>query len=366
MGKSLSLSVGAFALALAACSMITTEPLGNSTGPVREGAITYTLPMTLVKLAVVRYATSRAYDIAEFSETPCGEQKFCSEVLTVPDPIHRYLVNYKGNAFYDDELTLTVSEKGYMKNAWGKSVDRTGDILVSATRFTLGDVPEPKAFSDERGAPSLIDVILLDPHDAQMLDAVNGRLHKYGLGLSCAGACGPRAPPVAGQAEQIYYRHKSTIFLSVSHGASVTPKSVYPLLSFNGSPLIAHRIERSPFVTRETTVAYHADGMVNQVKHNKPSEALGLVTIAGKVAGAIVFAPVNALTQQTNQLTAQKNYLVAREALLKQQADSIQAAAKRSAVADVRVPPTNPALSVGTAMDAGRDDPASLSKEGTK
>lgn len=307
--------------------MITTEPLGNSAGPVREGAITYALPMTLVKLAVVRYSKSGAHDIAEFLDKPCKE--ICSEALTVPDPTHRYLVNYKGNAFYDDDLTLTVNDKGYMEKASGKATDRTGDILVAATRFTFGDVPAPKAFADdERGPAVLVDIILFDPHDVRMLDATNKQLRKYNLIVSCGGACAQRAPTVAGEAEQIYYRHKSTIFLSVTNVATGTLKSVHHLMSFNGSPLIAHRIERSPFVARDTTIDYHGDGMIKQVQHKKPSEALGLVTIAGNVAGAIVFAPVNALNQQTKQLNAQKSYLEAREALLKQQSDAMQTTAR--------------------------------------
>jgi hypothetical protein len=95
-------------------------------------------------------------------------------------------------------------------------------------------------------------------------------------------------------------------------------KGLHPVPSFNGSPLIAHRIDRSPFVSRETAIVYN-NGVATSVSHKKPSEGLGLVTSVGSVAGAIVFAPVNALTAQTTKASKETQYLQAREALLKQQ-----------------------------------------------
>jgi hypothetical protein len=292
--------------------------------------------MTIVKLAVIGSPLSKTYDIAEFDEKAACTTKICSEVLTVPDPQHNYVVKFRGSILSDDNLTLQVSDKGYLESADGTAVDRTGDIIVAATSLALGDIPEPKAHSKPGEAPEFIESVLLDPHNPEQMAMVNRRLRKYGLAINCAGACSPPVAPVREPSDEVYFRLKRTIFLEVRDLASGLPKSVHPVLSFNGSPLVAQKIERSPFVTRETQLSW-SDGMPKKALHKKPSEALGLVTVAGNVAGAVVYAPVNAMTQQTNQLTKQKQYLEAREQLLNQRMQLQQTEAQYNQKKDARV-----------------------------
>ncbi|MGE3066223.1 MAG: hypothetical protein AB7K67_11590 [Hyphomicrobiaceae bacterium] len=315
---------------LGACSMISTEYLGDRSAPIRDGGIAYSLPMTVLRLNIIRYAKSGEYDVAEFEGRGCrNDSKICSDVLTIPDPVHSYIVKFHGSPLSDDEVTLAVDDQGYLSSASGKATDQTGNIIVAATRYAYGDLPAPKPYGDARGAPEPVEQILLNPHNPENMAHVNAHLRKYRIQISCSGACGPSVAPVRAQAEEIYYRPRRSIFLTVSDMRG-NPRSMHPLLSFNGSPLIAQRIERSPFITRETTIAFE-NGMAKSVTHKKPSEGLGLVTVAGNVAGAVVFAPVNALTAQTNAITARQNYLQAREALLQQQTQAMQAAATQAA-----------------------------------
>jgi hypothetical protein len=161
-----------------------------------------------------------------------------------------------------------------------------------------------------------VDNVLVDPHDARFMGQANATLRRYGLQIKCPG-CRPSARPVRGQAEEIYYRPKRTVAIQVTDLAGKV-KVVHLVQSFNGSPLVAHRLDRTPFVERKTNIKFE-NGMAKSVQHEKPSEALGLMTAVGNVAGAIVFAPFNALTTQTNNVGTEKKYLAAREELLKQQ-----------------------------------------------
>jgi hypothetical protein len=177
-----------------------------------------------------------------------------------------------------------------------------------------------------RGAAVLVDRILIDPHNPRQLAGANARLAKYALNLTCTGSCGPSAPPVRKSDDAVYYRQPRTIFLQITDTKTGALRSVYPVHSFNGSPLIAHRFERGPFIERKTEITY-SHGVPLTVKHTKPSEALGLVTGVGEVAGAIVFSPFNALTSQTASVNTQKANLAAREQLLEQQQKTLQAEA---------------------------------------
>lgn len=352
---------GAFLVSalLAGCSMIATEYLGDTDEPLREGTVAYSLPMTLVKLSVFRQERDDAslrsgsqktydFDIGEFDEKTACTTKICSEVLTVPDPRHNYVVRFRGSILSEDTLTLEVDPKGYLTTAEGLAVDKTGDIIVEATRLALGDVRDPRTHSRPGGTPTFVESVLLDPHDPQQLAQVNAKLRKYRLHVSCEGACAPAAVPVREPAQEVYFRLKRTIFVVVRDAITGEPKSVHPVLSFNGSPLVAQRIERTPFVTRDTKLSW-AEGMPKKAYHKKPSEALGLVTIAGNVAGAVVYAPINAFTQQSAAANNERQYLAAREQLLNQRLQMQQKEAEYRAQTDRRAnppqdlpPPTEP------------------------
>jgi hypothetical protein len=310
-------------LPVAGCtSMITTEHLDDRrTGPVRDGAVSYALPMTLLKLNVTRYEVRDKvfkYEISSFNDPQVCKSdggKFCSEILTVADPVHAYVVKYRGNALFDDDLSLAVNKDGFLTGATGKAKDRSADILVGAVRIAARDFPQPKPYSSLDKLEQ-VDTVLVDPHDPAFLKGANARLARYGMQVSCD-LCAPRAAPVRGESEEIYYRQRRTAYLQVAdmRGHVI---AVHPFPTFNGSPLIANRLERSPFVERETAIVYD-NGVAQSVTHKKPSEGLGLVTAVGNIAGAVVFSPFNALTAQTSNLSTEKKYLEAREALLKQQ-----------------------------------------------
>jgi hypothetical protein len=336
------LSVG-----IAGCSMITTEYLGDTREPVREGTVAYSLPMTLVKLAILRREMTGdpgpkrrggkgyEYDIADFGDREACRERICSEVLTVPDPRHNYVVKFRGSILSDDTLTLQVSDKGYLTSADGTAVDRTGDIIVGATRLALGDVADPKLHSRRDAVVEFVEWQTVDPHNPEQMAMVNRRLRQFGLEVGCEGACSPPAAPVREPSDEVYFRLKRTIFLVVRDLGAGTMR-VHPVLSFNGSPLVAQRIERAPFVSRETQLAW-SEGMPQKALHKKPSEALGLVTVAGNVAGAVVYAPINAITQQTAQTNKQKDYLAAREALLDQRLRMMEKEAEYTSKRDSRL-----------------------------
>jgi hypothetical protein len=192
------------ALSFAGCtSMITTEHLDDRKTPMRDGAIGYALPMTLLKLSVVELTVGnrKRYEIAPFNEgQSCknDSNRLCSEILTVADPRHAYVVKYRGNVLFDDDLTLGVNEQGFLTGATGKATDHTGDIIVGIARIAQGDFPQPKLYGiDDR--PVEKETILIDPHDPQFMNYANERLRRYGMQVEC-GECRTSALPVRGEA----------------------------------------------------------------------------------------------------------------------------------------------------------------------
>lgn len=313
-------------MALSGCSMVSTELL-DSTDTIREGSVAYALPMTLLKLVVFHYPESDAYDIAPFEGFDCTSSAdiICSQVLKVPDPNHRYLVRYEGSILSDDELTLSVGPDGYISNIKAKAIDRTGDILVAVSEIATGAYKKQTSLSDRhQGEPELETTILVDPNSSHSLALANRQLSHYDLSIACAGACGEPAAPVAGERDEVFFRHEASILIRIADRSGSKTLAAYPLKSFNGSPLIGRRFERGPFITRETEVTANEDGTV-EVRYDKASEALGAVTIAGTVVGNIIAAPVNVFTQQTADLNARETNLKARESLLNERQKFLEA-----------------------------------------
>src|SRR5215813_3422832 len=212
-------------LALVGCtSMISTELLDERSEPVRDGDVSYSLPMTLLKVKVVEGEDEKShklvYYVAPFDDA-CkpSDNRLCSEVITVPDPEHAYVVKFRGNILFDDELTLGVNENGYLTSAIGKATDQTGEIIVAAIRTGLGDFPAPKSFGAKLINERVVETVLVDPHDPSFMDHANTILRGYNLQIKCK--CHERTRPVRGQAEEIYYRQKRTIFLIVTNRAGV-------------------------------------------------------------------------------------------------------------------------------------------------
>ena len=343
--------------------MMSTELL-DGLEPIRDGAVAYVLPMTFLELAVIKYPKTNEYDIAGFKDegdAKCPEiGDICSVVRRLADPHHGYVIRFRGSPLSDDTLDIAVDPKtGFLTKVHGKAIDRTGDIIVAATRTALGDVPKPKAFAD-RGAPELVERIGLDPNNSRQLAYVNRRLgENYDLTLRCTGACSEPAPPVTEAAEEVYYRLPRTIFLQIISTKKGGIVSIHALSSYNGSPLIAQRVERAPFVTRETTIDY-VDGVAKYTEHKKPSEALGMVTTVGEVAGAVVWSPINAITAQTSSLEAESKYLQAREKLLNDRAKLLETEAQfQSKTAGAQTSFSDPRIGEGNtattedAIDAG-------------
>lgn len=320
----------ALAMALTGCSMIETESLYGSMEPVREGAVTYSLPMTVLRLKVIQYDGPKGpvYDIAEFKEgdvcrRKVGETDQCSEVLTIPDPEHTYVVRFRGSILSDDKLTLTLGKEGYLSGVDADATDRTGAILVKGVEIATRTSGISLSDANRSNPKVVVASIIVDPHRDNSLADANRQLREYGLSISCGGVCGPPAATAAGEREEVYFRQKATILLRVA--SKTGHESVYPLQSFNGSPLIAQRVDRGPFIQRKTTLSYGKDGEVASAVYNKKSEALGFVNTAGNIVATVVNAPVAVLTQDTQEMAKEEEYLKARESLFEQQKKTLDA-----------------------------------------
>lgn len=333
-----------FALVLlcGGCGAIVTsdkiEKLGSVTDR-REG-VQYSLPMALlpVQLAVNQ-------DTATFSIS-------VGAPIYINDPKRRYMLRYRANANYDDDVTFAVNSKGFLKQVKADTTDQTGNVLIELARTVSN-------FARLQGSliqnVQLLHDTVIDPGDPDQakqltndfskdIKAFSKRITTYcgatpKYKTDHAEACAeyerlstekvpvkitvqrppaiPNLPPVD-CSQAICYRSLQPHALSIVFSGRAQGHTVVDVP--NSSPTVAIDIERAFLVNRVTDINFDDNtGMLASVHVVKKSEALAAAKLPLEVAKAVF---------DTSLIKLRVDYSSQEDALIKNQMALAQDKAK--------------------------------------
>lgn len=317
----LVLAVAAVVL-VAACSVI-------SSGPTQGTAITqrgagYALPLGKIHIQIIRKGnpgsnetgahqqqiTQTVNDLPEVDGTPTPsstaapktiplvEYRFSPiEVLYVPDPNQQFVLNYKASALSEDDINIQVNDNGLLQKVSATVEDKTGAVILKLLE-TGKNIAKFTAISTPAPDNAIYDVIF-DPFDPSARAHVLRDLERleggpYSFELKSLGATSD-------------FKGSSSESTRVSHrfsGVAFRPRLAYDLvlkrqnkterietvLLPNEAAILTFPITRSAFVKKVTDLTFK-DGILTEVKINKPSEVLAVADIPLEISKALVSLP---------------------------------------------------------------------------
>jgi hypothetical protein len=146
--------------ALSGCSVLSSQTAKDL---IEEGSaatgVRYALPRSVVDMAL--YVDP---DKATFHVVLDGPH-------SIADPQHRYYLQYRPHPSYDDDIAVTVSDKGLLKTVSSTSTDRTKEIILNLVRGGVGLPGLLEAAGAPKGA-KLLRQVRIDPTNPTELKTV--------------------------------------------------------------------------------------------------------------------------------------------------------------------------------------------------
>lgn len=301
---------------VSACSMLETRPLQNGSSEVQNGTTVYSLPKTLVTVTIPKNQN-------------ISFQEMTVATKLIPDPDHTYALNLTPAPLSEDTIVVDVDpDTRFITAIYGTAKDKTADILseIGKTAARLSGAGLPPFFAAETDRNYVFE---FDPSDPSWFARTREQIQGLaGIDMRCIAGCERSAKVPAAPVDAVLVRPaRSAILIACAGPCETKPSRVFPIISFNGSQLVAVPIARSPFVERKTKLTF-VNGMPTKAEHTKPSEALGLVSIPGQVIGSVFAGLGQAFSDEKAQLEnaaalaeAQKGVLDAQANLLRAQND---------------------------------------------
>jgi hypothetical protein len=269
--------------------------------------------MVLTNVRIVQGEKQKTFFDLELSE------------LLVPDPNHRYALNYDPSAFADDKINLAITKDGFLTTADITAEDRTGDVIRKLAELAKEVAKIAGAYRTE---PNVVNIgfRILDVTDPREVRMLNDDLTNLGSGLRVAVTRVGGATETAGSTRNemcllsICFRPREAYLVSWTNPQGQSRADI--VLSPNRAPIIATDISRAAFVAKTDKVTFD-NGFFTGRQLSKPSEALAIVSVPVDVAKTIVSIPGEILKfrydntkNQTNLINAQKDLVTAQKSLI--------------------------------------------------
>jgi hypothetical protein len=249
-----------------------------------------------------------------------------SQVLDA-DPRERFFLEHSRNSFYDDEVKVTVNEKGLLTTVNTTSEDKSAAIAGSlagivgdALRFGAGVSTRDKAAPTGGRQPFNY---VFDPFSDEDVAKIRANLIAQGLDLhvihnSFTGSQVATPKELADRSFKtagVVFRPLRPVTITIDDQASTKSQmeSQVVLLPDPESKLLLD-FGRVAFVKKVTNVTF-VDGTLREVSVNRPSQVLGVLAIPKEVLKAIVPLPLEIKQTQLNNINAEKNLIDAEKAL---------------------------------------------------
>ena len=135
---------------LALCCLVT--GCTALTSEIDDGGVVYHLPKTILNIAVTQFEDTQTgrvwYQFGSFTEQKkAGETDVIESVrkseitsVSVPDPLHRYVLHYQPSAMSDDRLCISRSRQGLLQDVEFAADDQTPEVVFNIARFLAGSL----------------------------------------------------------------------------------------------------------------------------------------------------------------------------------------------------------------------------------
>ena len=242
-----------------------------------------------------------------------------------PDPSARYVARLNLSTTANDTLKVETNPLGLLTSANGTSEDSTAEIVAAATEG-VGKILRGERLRGERATAGPVKgTFLIDPFEhnsalpfdvrAAFLDPETKRHHTSG------GAA--RRPPCPASASFCVPVLTPVVLTIDVNQQQFNISTVVP----DPYRIIGVDVHRHACVQTDNQLTFN-NGVMTSYNITKPSEVVGCLSIPLDIIGAIVAAPVNALTGRKKRLDAEKDLLKSQKDLLDAQAALLAAAAK--------------------------------------
>jgi len=282
--------------------------------PSEAGAVGYFLPKSIIN---IKYNQK--------------DKNFDISTKQVPDNNYFYTFRYIPNIFATDEVTVTLTKNGLLSSVKITAEDKWVEIIRN-----LVSIPSEAAKGLTMPAPSsfeklkLIDIdidpdifIYNKPEKQSIIDDLRNNLnitiditrHDYKNNFNLS-------KEIVSQ-KGVYYRPLMPYDMLIRYEPKKITNDDFPfenkvtLLLPNGAPILCLDITRGAFITKMIDVTF-SEGILKEVKTDKPSEILAALDIPLDVVRAFVKLP-------TDLIQIKIGYTKAETELLKQQAATIKA-----------------------------------------
>lgn len=239
--------------------------------------------------------------------------------LTMPDPEHRYVINYHPSGFSDDRMCVSRQADGLLHDVHFAADDRTPEVVFNIARFIAGfigdPVSEPVAFDAKTATGGKTRVRSytnkVDPFNCRDVSAFNNamgqifdsdvqldftkmrRTIREAMGISddrCDKSCGCLPPDLSLRCDpnHICYRTKLSLPVHLKHlGHRVDVKYADVV---NAWDVGAISVERAMLVQKITKLRFEQGALVSAVIR-KPSEVEEASLLPVNVMTAILSVP---------------------------------------------------------------------------
>lgn len=248
-----------------------------------------------------------------------------------PDPQHRYFLSHHTNTLYDDDFKIEVNDKGLLATVNLTVEDKTpaiiGDIagMVANVLKLAAGMDTNRSLGAEDGEPKPFSVVF-DPFDPRDVQKANDVLSKANFILDEPTSATLTHPNTAfakkdglRSVDGVIFHPPVPVTISLHPTKYSTQITEGSLMLPDKHSILAFDLRRSPFIKRTSELTF-TDGMLKSSHVIKPSQIAGVLGIPKAILTAIVPLPLELKQTQINALTADKNLIEARKALLAAQA----------------------------------------------
>ena len=302
---------------IASCSALPLVSVKDGFSDPERLRLAYSLPKGLISLTIKR--NNKGLSLTE------------PTVEIVPDPDHKYWLEYRPSATSYDDIALAANKKGLLTSINAAVDDQTPEIAEKVVSIISDIAAGPGLESArEKGPPPPFEyTVVFDPFDPLSVRKARELLGKHSsvklkIALNSPGLAlaGKDLPPVLQAPEfldetatrSVYFRSVAPVYVTVSVGKYFSKESVH-VLPDSGS-IMALSIRRAP-CTKVTNNLTFDDGVLTNVDLDKPSEVLECLAIPANVVRAVLGFPQQALNRKTEMAKAEQGLLKAQNDLLK-------------------------------------------------
>jgi hypothetical protein len=297
------------------------------------------------------------------AEKADGDNNFTVTVsqFNEPDRSHRYFLKQENNAFFEDQLVLTVNDSGLLQTVNVDSEDKTSEIIEKVA----DTVVDAFKVASQTGVAALVAVefkpfnYVFDPLDPEETEDIKQKMDTRGfvLGVKPDPIHSRRSARIE-QTKNIAEKASITTTEHLSGNGVFYHPPIAVQLTINGMSGDGRLVERktlrlpdpdrvamlsmtrSALISKKTHVTF-VNGDLSSVDYKKPSQALAAVSIPASIvhkAAEAIPAVVkiqderatHGATQRKAELEAQAEVLKAQAALIEAKA-ALEAAKKKKA-----------------------------------